>query len=378
MKTVAESNQIPLQQAKRLVIKISSSLLVDGHSAEINQPWLDEFIADIVAAQVRGQQIMLVTSGAVALGRRILKLPKGTLPLEHSQAAAACGQIRLISAYQDALARHQRPVAQLLLTPHDTEARQPYLNVRATLRNLLNLGVLPIINENDAVTTPALRFTDNDQLAARVAAMMEADCLLLLSDIDGLYTADPRLDPAAQFIPEVRHITPEIAAMAGESRSGTGRGGMKTKLAAARIAIKAGCATGIARGSVARPLQALLDGGRCTWFLPEHTPMAAWKIWIGGSLNPRGSVTLDAGAVRALQHGRSLLAAGITAVDGAFDHGDPVRVLGPEGAEIARGLIAYNSVDARKLMGHKSDAFATLLGYAGSEEIIHRDDLVLL
>jgi glutamate 5-kinase len=369
----------PLHNAKRLVIKISSSLLVAGARAEINQSWLADFITDIVACGARGQEIILVTSGAVALGRRILQLPPtGALRLEESQAAAACGQIKLIHAYQEALAKHQRPVAQLLLTPHDTEARQPYLNARATLRNLLALGVIPVINENDAVTTPALRFTDNDQLAARVAAMIEAECLILLSDIDGLYTADPRLDPAARFIPEVRGITPEISAMAGESRSGTGRGGMKTKLAAARIAMQAGCAMAIARGTIAHPLQSLFAGGACTWFIPEHTPLAAWKIWISGSLNPRGSLTLDAGAVHALQQGKSLLAAGVTGVVGNFEQGDPVQVLAADGQEIARGLIAYNAAETRRIMGHKSETFAALLGYTGHDELIHRDDLAVL
>ena len=368
----------PLHAARRVVVKISSSLLVDPARNEVKQHWLGAFIEDVVAARARGQEIVLVTSGAIALGRRVLGFPAGALRLEESQAAAACGQIRLAHAYQEALAKHNLGVAQILLTPGDTEARQPYLNVRATLRNLLGLGVIPIINENDTVTTPELRFSDNDQLAARVAAMMEADCLILLSDIDGLYTADPGLDPNAQFIPEVRAITPDIAAMGGGSRNGSGRGGMVTKLEAARIALRAGCAMAIAKGGMDHPLQALQDGGRCTWFLPECSPVAAWKIWIAGSLNPHGSLKIDAGAATALRQGKSLLSVGVTAVTGSFQRGDPVRVLDSSGVEIARGLVAYGNDEAYKIMGRKSDAFEAILGYAAREEMIHRDDLALL
>jgi glutamate 5-kinase len=365
-----------LQNAKRIVIKLSSSLLVNA--TELNRLWLEDFIEDILLCLQAGQQVMLVSSGAVALGRRALGLPAGQLRLEQQQAAAACGQTRLIHAYHEILSRHNRSVAQLLLTPHDTEARQPYLNARATLRSLLDMGVVPIINENDAVTMPALRFTDNDQLAARVASMMEADCLLLLSDIDGLYTADPRHDPKAEFLPEVRAITNEIVAMAGGSSSGTGRGGMITKISAARVAMKAGCSVVIARGSQSRPLSALKNDAKATWFIPEHSPMAAWKIWISGTLNPRGTVTIDAGAEQALRQGKSLLAAGITALAGQFDGGDPVRVLNARGEEIARGLIAYNQRDTFLLQGRRSEDFSALLGYEGRAEIIHRDDLVLV
>ena len=376
--TVSSPQSTPLHVARRAVIKISSSLLVDPARNEIKQHWLGQFVEDVVAMRARGQQVVLVTSGAVALGRRVLGFPAGPLRLEESQAAAACGQIRLAHAYQEALAKHHLSVAQVLLTPGDTEARQPYLNVRATLRNLLGLGVIPIINENDTVTPPELRYSDNDQLAARVAAMMEADCLILLSDIDGLYTADPNLDPKAQFIPEVRSITPEIAAMGGGSRNGFGRGGMVTKLEAARIALRSGCAMAIAKGGMDHPLQVLLEGGRCTWFLPDCSPVAAWKIWIAGSLNPRGSLTIDAGAARALRQGKSLLSVGVTAVKGDFERGDPVRVVDVDGVELARGLIAYGGDEARKIMGHKSEDIESLLGYAAREELIHRDDLAVL
>lgn len=374
----AQSPANPLLAARRVVVKISSYLLVDGERNEIRQAWLSKLVDDVVAMRVAGQEVVLVTSGAIALGRRVLKFPAGQLRLEESQAAAACGQIRLAHAYQEALAKHNISVAQVLLTPNDTEARQPYLNVRATLRNLLSLGAIPIINENDTVTTPKQRYSDNDQLAARVAAMMEADCLILLSDIDGLYTADPSVDPSAQFIPEVRSITPEIAAMAGGSRNGFGRGGMVTKLEAARIALKAGCAMAIAKGGIDRPLQALRDGARCTWFMPDCTPVAAWKIWIAGSLNPRGSLTIDDGAARALRQGKSLLPVGVTAVSGDFERGDPVRVSGTDGTELARGLIAYGTDEARRIMGRKSGEFESILGYEAREEMIHRDDLAVL
>jgi glutamate 5-kinase len=367
----------PLLAAKRVVIKIGSALLVDGQRNEIRHPWLTGLVEDVVACRARGQEVVLVSSGAVALGRRVLKLEPGALRLEESQAAAACGQIRLAHAYQEALAHHKFGVAQVLLTPNDTEERQSYLNVRATLRNLLEMGVIPVINENDTVATAELRYGDNDRLAARVAAMMDADCLVLLSDIDGLYSADPSVDKKARFISEVHGITPEINAMAGDSRSGFGTGGMKTKLEAARIALNAGCAMIITRGEVIRPLQALENGARFTLFTPECSPAAARKIWIAGSLNPRGSLTIDAGAARALKNGKSLLAAGVRDVSGSFERGDPVRVLA-DGNEVARGLIAYDASEARKIMGRKSDEFESLLGYGGREEMIHRDDLALL
>ena len=376
--SVQKSTPYRLQAARRIVIKIGSALLVDGQRNEIRQSWLDALIEDAVACHARGQEVVLVSSGAVALGRRVLNLPSRPLRLEESQAAAACGQVRLAHAYQEALARHKVAAAQVLLTFGDTEERQPYLNVRATLRNLLSLRVIPVINENDTVANPMRRYGDNDRLSARVAAMVEADCLVLLSDIDGLYTADPSVDPQAQFIPEVTALSPEIMAMGGDSRSGFGRGGMITKLEAARIALKAGCAMVITRGDVPRPMTRVLEGGRCTWFVPDYSPVAARKTWIAGTLSPLGSLRIDAGAAKALEQGKSLLSAGVIEVSGDFKRGDPVRVLAAEGGELARGLIAYNAEESRRIMGHKSEEFEALLGYAGREELIHRDDLALL
>ena len=364
--------------AKRVVIKIGSTLLVDETRNEICRPWLDAFIEDVVELHKKGKEVVLVSSGAVALGRSVLGLSQQILRLDEKQAAAACGQARLVHAYQEALGKHHVNAAQVLLTPADTEERQAYLNVRATLRNLLAFGVIPVINENDTVATAELRYGDNDRLAARVAAMIEADCLVLLSDIDGLYTADPHVDPAVQFIPEVHDLTAAIMAMAGQSHSGFGSGGMVTKLEAARIAMNAGCAMVITRGDVLHPVKPLLGESRCTWFIPNCSPVAARKKWIAGSLNPRGSLTIDAGAARALRQNKSLLAAGVTAVTGNFERGDPVRVLTHDGVEIAHGLIAYDGNEARKIMGRRSDVFESLLGYQGRDEIIHRDDLALV
>jgi len=368
----------PLAAAKRVVVKIGSALLVDSKRNEIRQPWLEALVEDVAACRARGKEVVLVSSGAIALGRRVLKLAKKTLHLEEKQAAAACGQIRLAHAYQEALAKNNISVAQVLLTFNDTEERQSYLNVRATLRRLLEMGVIPVINENDTVATAEIRYGDNDRLAARVAAMIEADCLVLLSDIDGLYTADPSIDPKAKFIPSVSAITPEIEAMGGDPVSGLGSGGMRTKIEAARVAMNAGCAMAITKGEVLHPLKGLLDSARCTWFIPSYTPAAARKVWIAGALKPRGSLAIDAGAVKALQQGKSLLAAGVTDVKGTFERGDPVRVLGPKGAEIARGLIAYSSAEAQKIKGRQSRDFEKLIGYGEREEIIHRDDLALV
>ncbi|MDR3425374.1 MAG: glutamate 5-kinase [Alphaproteobacteria bacterium] len=367
-----------LLAARRVVVKIGSALLVDSDHNEIRQPWMDSLIEDVVACKKRGQEVVLVSSGSIALGRRVLKLPSGPLKLEETQAAAACGQIRLAHTYQEALAKNGLIVAQVLLTPNDTEERQSYLNIRATLRNLLNLGIIPVINENDTVTTPTNQYGDNDRLAARVATMIEADCLVLLSDIDGLYTADPSIDPSAEFIPEVHNLTSEIFNMAGDSRSGLGRGGMRTKVEAARIALNGGCAMIIARGDVLRPLQAIEKNGRCTLFLPDCSPAAARKTWIAGSLNPRGSLIIDEGAAHALQQGKSLLSVGVKTVIGEFHRGDAVTVLSLDGTELARGLVAYNSEEAQKIMGCRSNKIESILGYCGREEIIHRDDLALL
>jgi len=367
-----------LTRARRVVVKIGSALLVDQASGQLRRHWLAALAEDVAGLRRRGQDVVLVSSGAIALGQRSLGLTERLLRLEDSQAAAAAGQIRLAHAYQDALARHDIPVAQVLLTGDDTEQRRRYLNARGTIGALLAHGSVPVVNENDTVATEEIRFGDNDRLAARVAAMIAADCLVLLSDIDGLYSADPRRDGAARFIPEVAEITPEIEAMAGASGSSVGSGGMVTKLAAARIAMQAGCAMVIADGKAEHALARLDDDGRGTWFATAASPASARKRWIAGSLRPQGSLAIDAGAGRALRNGKSLLPAGVVGVDGRFQRGDAVSVRDPEGAELARGLVAYSSDDARRIMGRRSSEISDLLGYRGREEMIHRDDLALL
>jgi glutamate 5-kinase len=366
-----------LAAAKRVVVKIGSALLVDDATGGIRRRWLEALSDDVAAMRSEGQEVLLVSSGAIAVGRRHLDLPAGSLRLEEKQAAAATGQIRLAHAYQEALARHGLSVAQVLLTLDDTEDRRRHLNARETLATLLKFLAVPVINENDTVATAEIRFGDNDRLAARVAAMIGADALVLLSDIDGLYTADPKLDPAARFIPEVAELSKDIEAMAGEALPGYSSGGMVTKLVAARIAVGAGCRMAIADGQRMHPLAAIAEGARCTWFLPTATPRTARKKWIAGSLAPVGSLTVDDGALKALAVGKSLLPAGVASVDGDFDRGDAVRVLDKGGREVARGLCAYSAADARRIMGHKSREIEARLGYRGRDEMIHRDDLVV-
>jgi len=364
--------------ARRLVVKIGSALVVDSDEAAPRSAWLAGVAADIAALHQRGVDVIVVSSGAIALARRALHLNQKRLRLEEKQAAAAVGQIRLAQAWSEALSAETLTAAQLLLTLGDTEDRRRYLNARATLNTLLQLGCIPVINENDTVATAEIRFGDNDRLAARVAEMLQADALILLSDIDGLYTADPGRDPAAVHIPLVETITPEIEAMGGEPPPGYSSGGMRTKLAAARIATQAGCAMAIALGHTDRPLTALAGGARCTWFLPAPEGRTARKSWIAGALAPLGTLVVDAGAVRALRAGRSLLPAGVRAVEGSFLRGDPVVIAGPDGTPLARGLCAYGSADAQRIIGHRSDEIETILGWRGRDEIVHRDDLVLL
>ncbi|MEE8246824.1 MAG: glutamate 5-kinase [Alphaproteobacteria bacterium] len=367
-----------LSTARRLVVKIGSALLVEPERGELRRAWLDAFAEDIARCRARDQEVVVVSSGAIALGHRRLGLTRrGALKLEESQAAAAAGQISLAHAYEEALARHSLTVAQILVTVGDTEQRRRYLNARSTITTLLRLGAVPVINENDTVATSEIRFGDNDHLAARVAQMISANCLVLLSDIDGLYSADPRADPSARLVPEVAEITPEIEAMAAPAAPGDSSGGMVTKLSAARIALAAGCHMVIADGKIEHPLAAIEQGARCTWFVPRANPRAARKQWIGGLLKPAGRLTIDGGAARALTKGKSLLPAGVTAVEGAFERGDPVVVAGPDGGVLGRGLSAYSAADARRIMGHKSRETEALLGYRGRDEIIHRDDLVL-
>ena len=367
-----------LTDARRVIVKVGSALLVDAEKGRLNRAWLESFTADVARLRKRGQEVILVSSGAIALGRRHLGLGAGKLKLEESQAAAAVGQIRLAHAYKELLDHHEITVAQILLTFDDTEVRRRYLNARGTLNTLLALGSIPVINENDTVATAEIRYGDNDRLAARVAQMIGADCLVLLSDIDGLYSADPAEDPDATFIPEVQEITAKIEAMAGGVGSAMGSGGMQTKIAAAKIAVGAGCHLCIAKGAYQHPLKRIEDGVRCTWFLPSSTPVAVRKQWIAGSLKPAGAIRVDEGAVKALRGRKSLLPAGVTGTSGSFGRGDTISIVGPDGTEVARGICAYSDTDAARIMGRKSREIENLLGFRGRDEMVHRDDLVLM
>src|SRR6184192_691002 len=365
MNTRRPDSAAPLTQARRIVVKVGSALLVDGDTGRVNRAWLETLVEDLLRLRKRGQGVILVSSGAIALGRRRLGLKHGALRLEESQAAAAVGQIRLAHAYKELLEGCDVTVAQVLLTLEDSERRRRYLNARATLESLLALGALPVINENDTVATAEIRYGDNDRL-------------VLLSDVEGMYSADPNREPGARFIHEVPQITPEIEAMAGRSASQVGSGGMAAKIAAARIAVAAGCHMCIAAGVHRHPLRRIEEGADCTWFVPSATPAAARKQWIAGTLRPAGALTIDAGARRALLEGRSLLPAGVIVARGRFDRGDTVSVLAADGAEIARGIVAYSDVDAARIMGRKSSEIAAILGFRGRDEMIHRDDLVLM
>jgi len=377
MTEAAATGESRLVAARRVVVKVGSALLVEGSTGRVNRAWLESLAEDLAAIRGRGQELVLVSSGAIGLGRRELGLAAGRLKLEESQAAAAVGQIRLAHAWKEVLEQRGFTVAQVLLTLGDTEERRRYLNARNTLTTLLRLGAIPVINENDTVATAEIRYGDNDRLGARVAQMVSADCLVLLSDVDGLYTADPTRDPEARFIAEVRRITPEIEAMAGGSASELGSGGMATKVMAAKIAVAAGCSLCIAAGRELNPLRRVESGARCTWFLAEASPVTVRKQWIAGMLRPAGELAVDEGAVRALRAGKSLLPAGVVQVKGRFDRGDAVLVRDPDGVEIARGLAAYSSADAERIRGRRSAELETLLGYRGRDEMIHRDDLVL-
>jgi glutamate 5-kinase len=366
-----------LVRANRVVIKIGSALLVDQESGQIRRNWLSALAEDIAALHEQGKQVAVVSSGAIAAGRRHLGLTGRNLRLEEKQAAAATGQIRLAHAYEEALARHGITVAQVLVTLGDTEERRRHLNARSTLNQLLALGAVPLINENDTVATQEIRYGDNDRLAARVAAMISAEVLVLLSDIDGMYEADPRKAPDAKHIREIREITGEIEAMAGAAPEGYSSGGMITKVAAAKIAVGAGCHMVLTEGHSMNPVHRLLEGGRCTWFTASANPRTARKRWIAGSLKPAGVLVVDQGAENALRKGSSLLPAGVIKVTGRFERGDLVTIRGPEGKEIGRGLAAYSDEDARRIAGHKTGEIEAILGYRGRDEIIHRDDLAL-
>jgi len=366
-----------LSNARRIVVKIGSALLVDPDRAALRTEWLDSVAADIARLRASGMEVLVVSSGAIALARVSLGFPRGPLKLEEKQAAAAVGQIRLAQAWSDALSRHGMTAAQLLLTPGDTEDRKRYLNARATLETLLGLGCIPVINENDTIATAEIRFGDNDRLGARVAQMIRADRLVLLSDIDGLYTADPRLDPSAEHLAFVPALTDDIMAMGGAPPPGYSSGGMHTKLLAARIATQSGCAMAIALGTHMHPIQVLLDTDRCTWFAASQDPRSARKHWIAGGFTPAGRLHIDGGAVRALEEGSSLLPAGVRSVEGVFDRGDLVQVIDPDGRVVARGVVAYSATDARRIAGFRSEKIESLLGWHGRDEIIHRDDMVI-
>ena len=368
---------IPLAASRRLIVKIGSALLVSEPSGRLRRRWMEALCEDVAALRAAGTEVVIVSSGAVAVGRNELGLGRRALKLEEKQAAAAAGQIRLAHAYQEALAPHRIKVAQVLLTPGDTEERRRHLNARGTVEALLRFGAVPVINENDTVATEEIRFGDNDRLAARVAQMISADVLVLLSDIDGLYSADPDRDPDAVFIPEVTEITPAIESMAGDAAPGYASGGMVTKIAAAKIATRAGCAVVIADGKKTHSLAAVGARGRCTWFRPSASPITARKRWIAGAVKPAGTITVDDGAAGALAGGKSLLPAGVTGVDGAFERGDAVIIRTRDGRRIGSGLIAYSAADARLIVGHKTREIEALLGYRGRSEMIHRDDLVL-
>ncbi|WEX09785.1 glutamate 5-kinase [Chelativorans sp. AA-79] len=367
---------ISLSSYRRVTVKIGSALLVD-RAAGLRREWLAALVDDVARLAAAGTEVLVVSSGAIALGRTVLGLGRRALRLEESQAAAAVGQIALAGAWSGELGRHGLISGQVLVTLGDTEERRRYLNARATISTLLKMRAIPVINENDTVATSEIRYGDNDRLAARVATMMGGDLLVLLSDVDGLYTAAPERDPTARFIPVVDRITPEIMAMGGAAASDLSRGGMRTKLDAGRIATAAGVAMIIASGKQLGPLSAIDRGARATLFKPSPMPVRAYKTWIAGQLEPAGRIGIDDGALRALLQGKSLLPAGVKRVEGAFSRGDTVAIMGPDGREAGRGLVAYDAADAVKIAGLKTGDIAAVLGYEARAAMVHRDDLVL-
>jgi glutamate 5-kinase len=372
------SGKLPtIHDFRRIVVKVGSSLLVDAEAGRVKQGWLTSLVEDVAALHREQRDVLVVSSGAIALGRSVLRLPKGPLKLEESQAAAAVGQIELARTWSEALGRHGMGAGQILVTLGDTEERRRYLNARSTIAKLLEWRAVPVINENDTVATNEIRYGDNDRLAARVATMASADLLVLLSDVDGLYDAPPGRGTTAKLVPVVGRITPDIEAMAGAAPSQLSRGGMQTKIEAAKIATTAGTHMVISSGRVDHPLRAIASGAPTTWFLTPANPVTSRKKWIAGSLEPKGILTIDAGAVAALRRGNSLLPVGVIRVDGQFARGDAVIVRGPDGAEIGRGLVAYDAGDAEKLKGRPSGDIMLLLGVGGRIEMIHRDDLAL-
>lgn len=372
----AQLSPLTATSFKRLTIKIGSALLVDGETGQLRKVWLESLAADIAALKANGIEVLIVSSGAISLGRRILGLTAESLSLDQSQAAASVGQIALSQAYRDALGAHDVVTGQILVTPNITEQRRHFLNARTTINTLLDMGAVPIINENDSVATSEIRYGDNDRLSARVATMIEADGLILFSDIDGLYTAPPHLDPTAKHLPLIDKITPAIEAMAGGAASHLSRGGMVTKVEAAKMAVNAGTAMVICKGHALHPLKALFEGGKHSYFVPSDTPRAARKNWIMASL-PTGRVFIDQGALKALRSGRSLLPIGVTKVDGNFQRGDAVAIFDPANGEVARGLASFDGVDAQRIVGRRSQDVLEILGPVSRTELVHRDNLVL-
>ena len=372
----AMSSKGLLTRARRLVVKIGSVLLVEPATGALHTEWLTGLAADLADCRAAGQQVVVVSSGAIALGRRALGLGEGILRLEQAQAAAAVGQTRLVHAWEEALQPHGLMTAQVLVTLADTQDRRRYLNGRSTLETLLGLGVVPVVNENDTVATDEIRYGDNDRLAARVALMAGADVLVLLSDVDGLYTADPRENSAVRHLPEVTEITAAIEAMAGGTGTAGARGGMKTKILAAKTAMQGGCAMAVMKGDVDRPLSALAAGARATWFRPQASPAAARKKWIAG-MKPVGALIIDEGAVAALRRGKSLLPAGVSRIDGRFERGDPVTIVTATGETVGAALAGYSSGEARAIAGQKSERIPGILGYPGRAALVHRGDMVI-
>ena len=372
------STRVPaLGDFRRIVVKVGSSLLVDREGGRLHDAWLSALADDLAWLHGEGRDVLVVSSGAIALGRSVLRLPPGPLKLEDSQAAAAVGQIALARTWSEVLGRRGITAGQLLVTLQDTEERRRYLNARSTIEKLLEWRAVPVINENDTVATNEIRYGDNDRLGARVATMASADLLVLLSDIDGLYDAPPGSGREAKLVPVIERITPAIEAMAGAAGSELSRGGMQTKIEAGKIATTGGTHMVIASGRVTHPLRAIADGARCSWFLTPANPVTARKKWIAGSLEPRGTLTIDAGAVAALRNGRSLLPAGVIRIDGAFARGDAVVIRGPDGAEVGRGLVAYDAEEADKIKGRSSADILSILGFGGRAEMVHRDHLVV-
>ena len=364
-----------LEDTKRIVIKIGSSLLFHEDSNKLNEKWLSSLAEDI---QYLNENHKEVTSGAIALGAKDLDLDSDEMKLDINQAISSVGQIHLMSSYKNAFEKNEIKIAQILLTLDDTEQRRRSINARRTIDTLLKMGIMPIVNENDTIATSEIKYGDNDRLASRVAQVTSSDCLILLSNINGLYSSDPKNNDKIKLISEITEINEEIENMVGDSVSELGKGGMKTKISAAKTAMAAGCHMAITNGTINNPIKALFKKRPCTWFRPARTPLASRKQWIVGTMKPIGTIVIDEGALIALKKGSSLLPAGIIRVSGDFSRGDVVTVLSEENEKIGLGLAGYSSNDTNKIMGHKSNEIAKILNYSFREEFIHKDDLVLI